>query len=106
MLLGQAPDPEHARQAGERLRELSAQLKLTDEQKEKLRPILLEEAPELKALRDDTSMPRREKAARLREVIQETEGRVKPILTPHQVKKLEKVREDAIRKRLGSRGRM
>ena len=87
-----------------RLQELAALLSLTADQREKIRPILLAEAPKLKALQDDTSLSKRQKADKLREVFKATDAKMKSILTPDQLQKLVKIREDQIKKRLAPQG--
>jgi periplasmic protein CpxP/Spy len=98
------PDSEQIGIAAERLQELAALLSLTADQREKVRPILLAEAPRLKAVRDDTSMSKRQKADKLREIFKATDAKMKPILTPDQMQKLQRIREDAIKKRLAAQG--
>lgn len=76
----------------ERLKQLAEELKLTDEQKEKLKPIFQEEMEKLKALREDTATPREAKFAKFREIQQANEAKIKPILTAEQVEKWEKLK--------------
>lgn len=78
----------------ERLKQLAEELKLTDEQKEKLKPILQEEGEKLKALREDTTTAREAKVAKYREIQQGIEAKIKPILTAEQAEKWEKARAE------------
>ena len=98
------PDADQIGIAAERLQELAALLSLTADQREKIKPILLAEAPRLKAVRDDTSHSKQQKADKLREIFKATDAKMKPILTPDQLQKLQKIREDAIKKRLAAQG--
>jgi hypothetical protein len=100
IVLAQIPDPEHEKLATERLQEISAKINLTEDQKEKIKPILMTEAPKLKALRDDSSLTRRKRFQKLRAIMDETSASLKPILTADQFKTLQRMRDDAVRKRM------
>jgi Spy/CpxP family protein refolding chaperone len=76
-----------------RMQQMAQELNLTDPQKEKIRPILREEAPKVQAIKEDTSMPRREKFSKMMEVRNETNAKIAPILTPGQQKKFELMRQ-------------
>jgi hypothetical protein len=101
----QIPDTERARAVVQRLQQISSDLNLTEDQKEKIRPIILKEAPKLKALQDDTSLSRGQKLLRLRTILNGTNTQLKPILTPDQAKRLRQIRDDEIRKRLSGSNR-
>jgi hypothetical protein len=103
VVLAQTPEPEHEKLAAERLQEISAQLKLTEDQKEKIKPVLMKEAQKLKALKEDTSLTRRKRFQGLRAIMDETSASLKPILTPDQLRTLQKMRDDLVRKRMSSR---
>ncbi len=89
-------------QGAPRLEELAKDLNLTDDQKEKLKPILTEDAEKLKALRADDKMERRERAQKMRDIRTDLDAKMKPILNDEQWKKLEesraKAREEAKKK--------
>ena len=103
VVLAQTPDPEHEKLAAERLHEISTQLNLTEDQKEKIKPVLMKEAPKLKALKEDTSLTRRKRFQGLRAIMDETSASLKPILSADQLKALQKMRDDAVRKRMTAR---
>ncbi len=90
---------------GERLQELSAKLNLTEEQKAQIKPILEEQAPKMKAIRDDSSLDRRGKMQKAMEVRSETDSKIRPILTKEQQDILdaerEKMRENMKKRRRG-----
>ena len=94
------PVSEQDKIAAQRLRDLAAMLSLTSAQREKIRPIVLAEAPRLKAVRDDASLSKQQKADKLREIFKDTDAKMKPILTPQQMENLKRIREDEIKKRL------
>ncbi|MBI3875986.1 MAG: hypothetical protein HY300_08515 [Verrucomicrobia bacterium] len=88
--------PERGKAApGDRLKELAEQLNLTDEQKEKLKPIVQEEVEKLKALREDATLSRQDKVAKFREIQEGAQAKIKAILTPEQQEKMDKLREKA-----------
>lgn len=94
------PVSEQDKIAAQRLRDLAAMLSLTSAQREKIRPIVLAEAPRLKAVRDDASLSKQQKADKLREIFKDTDAKMKPILSPQQMENLKRIREDEIKKRL------
>jgi len=92
----------------ERLQKMATDLNLTDAQKEQLLPILQEEGAKLKELRADTSLDRRSRAQKMREIQQSFQTKINPILDEEQRKKWEKMREEArdeMKKNRGKRNR-
>jgi hypothetical protein len=77
-----------------KLEKISAQLQLTPAQKEQIKPILMEEAPKMKALKSNTTMPPLQKARQMREISDETDAKLKPILNPQQYAKWEQIRAE------------
>ncbi len=71
----------------ERLQRMSERLNLTDEQKEKIRPILQDQANQLKALREDTSLSPAQRREKRRKIGQATRKQIAQILTPEQKEK-------------------
>jgi Spy/CpxP family protein refolding chaperone len=67
-------------------------LKLTEPQKEKIKPILEEQTKQIRALRDDKTIPRENRASKYLEIRQATHDKIKPILTPEQAKVFDKNR--------------
>jgi len=78
-------------EAAAKLEKISAALQLTPAQKQQIRPILMEEAPKLKALKSDTSLPPLQKAMKMRQITEATDGKLQPILTPEQYQKLQQM---------------
>ena len=89
---GAAPQTDKAA-ALQKLEKMSAALKLTPQQKQQVRPILMEEAPKLKALKTDTSLGPLQKAMKMRQIADDTDAKLKPILTPSQYQTWEQMRE-------------
>jgi hypothetical protein len=71
-------------EAMQKLQKMSAALQLTPEQKKQVMPILMDEAPQIKALKADTSMPPLQKAMKMRQIGESTDNKMKPILNPQQ----------------------
>jgi Spy/CpxP family protein refolding chaperone len=78
--------------AKEHLKKLAAELQLTDQQKEQLKPILRDEAQKLKSLRAETGVTKRQKRAQLIQIRQDLVARVKTVLTPEQFAKWQELR--------------
>ncbi|HET7100554.1 MAG TPA: hypothetical protein VFJ52_05335 [Terriglobia bacterium] len=87
----------------DQLARLTKQLKLTDEQQAKIKPILEEQHNKMMDLRQDTSMSREDRFARFREVRQDSLEKIKPILTPEQQKQWEKIQQNRRERRRGPR---
>jgi Spy/CpxP family protein refolding chaperone len=69
-------------------------IKATDEQKEKLKPIFKERDDKLKALRGDTSIAQEDRAAKRKEITEATTAKVKGVLDADQFAKYEKFLKD------------
>jgi len=83
----------------ERLKQLSEALKLTDEQKTQLAPILKEEGEKLRAIFEDTKSSREEKGKKMQEARKDLTAKVKAVLTPEQAEKYEKIQAEMAAKR-------
>ncbi len=80
-------------EAMQKLEKMSAALQLTPAQKKQVRPILMEEAPKLQALKGNTSLGPMQKAMQMRQIANDTDTKLKPILTPQQYQTWEQMRE-------------
>lgn len=83
----------------ERLERLSKELDLTDDQKAKLKPIFEAEADKMKALREDTSMSREDRRAKMMEIQQKSSEDIKAVLTKDQQKKYDEMRQRMMERR-------
>ena len=63
-------------------------LNLTEDQKTKLRPIIMEENQQIEALRNDTTMTQDQKIAKANQIRADASPKIKAILTPEQLQKL------------------
>ena len=76
---------------------IAQQLNLTPQQKEKILPILIDEAPKVQAIKNDNSLSKIQKIQQLRAIHQQTDPQMKAILTPEQYQKLRAIRQQTIR---------
>ncbi len=76
---------------------LRQSLDLSDAQAKELEPVLKEQQDKLNALRRDTSLSRREGVARLKEIQQTADSKIKVQLTPEQAEKWQQVRANPSR---------
>ena len=79
-------------EAMQKLEAMSAQLKLTPAQKKQVLPILMDEAPKMKELKANTSLPPMQKAMQMRQIANDTDTKLKPILTPSQYQTWQQMR--------------
>jgi Spy/CpxP family protein refolding chaperone len=80
----QNPSPQGEGMVEARLQKMSQQLTLTDEQREKIRPILRNEAEELTAVRSNSNLTQGEARRRARRIRRSTHRHIFQILTPEQ----------------------
>jgi len=76
---------------GDRLKMMSEALALTDAQKEKIKPIIADEAAALKALRDDTSVTEDARRGKMRDIRQAHAAKIRAVLTPQQQAKFDDI---------------
>ncbi len=79
--------------------QFSIDLGLTEQQKQKIVPILKEEVQQLGALKKDTSLSALKKVERLREISNSFDAKIAPLINPEQQQKFQAMREE-MRKRL------
>jgi periplasmic protein CpxP/Spy len=75
------------------LRNLTQQLNLTPEQREKLRPIILDEGEQLHEVRINEQMRLEQKRAKNIEIREAFAPKILPLLTPEQQEKFKKLQE-------------
>jgi Spy/CpxP family protein refolding chaperone len=86
-------DPEVRAAVQEHLQRISAELNLTGEQKEQLKPILQSEVRQLQSVKNDASLSPEQKLAKAQEIHQDLQSQMASVLTPEQQKKLVAMRE-------------
>jgi Spy/CpxP family protein refolding chaperone len=94
--------PHHGQHASH-LEWLSKELNLTDEQKEKVKPILDEQTKQMHAAQEDTSLSQEQKHDKMKQIHQSTHSQINDILTPEQQKKFAALKEQQKEHREGSR---
>jgi Spy/CpxP family protein refolding chaperone len=83
---------------------ISQQLNLTPQQKVKVLPILRDELPKVKAIENNNSLTRMQKAQQIRAIHQQTDPQMKAILTPEQYEKLKAIRQHTIKEATETHG--
>ncbi len=71
---------------------MQSSISLSDEQVRKLEPVFKEKEDKINALRRDVSLSRKAKVAKLKEIQQGTDAKIKAHLTPEQADKWQKLR--------------
>jgi Spy/CpxP family protein refolding chaperone len=77
---------------------LTEKLNLTDEQRAKLRPILQDQAQQLKAVHDDTSLSPEQKHAKKKAIHESLHEQINSVLTPEQQAKFKQMKQEAMEK--------
>jgi hypothetical protein len=85
------------------LQRLAEQLKLTEEQQTKLRPVLEEQAKKMMALRQDRELTPEQRRERMQKIREESTPKIKGILTTEQFGQYEKLQAQ-MRERAGREG--
>jgi hypothetical protein len=73
--------------------QLAIELGLTEQQKQQIIPILKQEGPQLKALKENTSLKPMEKIERLKQISSSVDAKITPLLNADQQKKFQEIRE-------------
>ena len=71
----------HRDRVGERLKWLSQQLNLTEDQKKQLRPILADEFRQMRAVGEDTSLTQGHKREKMKQIHEASRPQIQTILT-------------------------
>lgn len=78
----------------QRLEKMGKDLKLTDAQKKKIKPILEDSGKKMMALRDDQATPREQKRPKMEAIRKESNDKIMAILTKEQKAKMLKMEEE------------
>ncbi len=98
---------ERGGQRGLRMAQLKEQLGLTDEQVEKLKPILAGNREKMVALRDDAALTKEQRMEKIKELLKSSEDEITPILNAEQLEKYkaaQQKRREAMAKRRAEQG--
>src|SRR5882724_10623991 len=85
-----------AQQQSAKLEEIAKYLSLTPQQKDKILPILADEAPKVREIKNDPSLSRMQRAQRIKAIHQQNDPQMKAILSPEQYQKLQAMRHKSI----------
>ncbi|HZU43125.1 MAG TPA: hypothetical protein VE994_10665 [Terriglobales bacterium] len=75
----------------QQLDHLSKQLNLNDDQKQKVKPLLDQQAEQMQSLRQDTSLSQQDRRAKFQEIHQSTMSQIRSLLDEKQQKKFDKM---------------
>ena len=89
-----AIDPEAVAKAEARLQQLTTELSLSDDQKAQIKPILLDAARRIKAVKDDPHRTIDSKKSKVDEIHDGARGQIRQFLSPDQSKKLDTLKEN------------
>ncbi|HWY55658.1 MAG TPA: hypothetical protein VNZ03_14420 [Terriglobales bacterium] len=99
------PDKRTGMQRGEsvdqHLQMLSEKLNLTDDQKEKLKPILQDQMQQMKAVREGGSLSEEQKRAKMKSIHESLHDQINAVLTPEQQSKFKQMRQEQMQKHTG-----
>jgi len=84
---GMAMSPE------QRLQHMTKQLNLSEDQQQKIKPILEQESQQMQALRADSAMSQQDRHSKMMEIRQNSMSQIMPILNPDQQKKWEEMQQ-------------
>jgi Spy/CpxP family protein refolding chaperone len=87
---GAAPSPSESETVGHSANDvldmMVKRLSLTDEQKSKILPIIVERRQKIQEVRTTSALPRRQKMGQVRGIYEDTDKRINALLTPEQQK--------------------
>ena len=81
-----------------RLKMLTEKLNLTEDQQAKLKPVLEDQAKQMKALHDDASLAPADKQAKMKDIHESSIEKMNAILTPDQQAKWKQMRQEMMQK--------
>jgi periplasmic protein CpxP/Spy len=73
----------------QRLQHMTKQLNLSEDQQQKIKPILEQESQQMQALHQDSTISQQDRRSKMMQIRQDTMSQIKPILNSDQQKKLE-----------------
>jgi protein CpxP len=79
---------------GDMMKKMAEELNLTDNQKEKLKPIMKEQGEKMKAVWDDAAASQDDKRAKMKEIRDAGATKIKAVLTPEQLPKFEAMQKE------------
>lgn len=90
------PPPAKAhKHAAQNTKQILEKLNLTDEQKEKIKPLLKDQAEQMKTMNQDSSLSRADKRSKRKEIQEATNTKLKAIMSEDQFTQWEKLTSEA-----------
>lgn len=83
------------------LQMLTEKLNLTPDQQAKLKPLLEDQAQQMKAVRDDSSLSEEQRKAKMKAIHESFHDQMSTVLTPEQQTKLKEMKHDSMEKHKG-----
>jgi len=83
---GEHMGPGHRMSPDEELQRLDKALKLTDDQKGQIKPILEDRQQKMQSLRSDTSLSEQDRRSKMRSIVQDSNGKIRDLLNDDQKK--------------------
>jgi len=75
----------------QQLQRMTKTLNLSDDQQQKIKPLLENQSQQMQSLRQDTTMSREDRMAKMQQIRQSTNEQIKEILNPDQQKQFEQM---------------
>ena len=76
------------------MNQFAIELGLTEQQKQQILPFLKQEAPQLEALKKNTSLTPLQKVEQLKQISSSIDAKIMPLLDPPQQKKFQEIRDE------------
>jgi Spy/CpxP family protein refolding chaperone len=89
-----------------RLKMLTEKLNLTEDQQAKMKPILEDQAKQMKALHDDASLAPADKHAKMKELHESSTEKINAVLTADQQTKWKQMKQEMMEKHKDMKGQM
>ena len=84
----------HMPTVDDQLKHLNKELKLSDDQQAKLKPILEDQRQQMDQVRNDSSLSRQDRFSKMQELRQSSDTQIKAVLNEDQQKSFDKMREE------------
>jgi periplasmic protein CpxP/Spy len=83
----------HRMSPDEELQRLDKALKLTDDQKTSIKPILEDRQKKMESLRSDTSLSREDRMGKMKSIMEESNGKIRDVLNDDQKKQFDEMQQ-------------
>ena len=85
----------HRMSAADELQRLDKSLKLTDDQKGQIKPILEDRQKKMESLRSDTSLSPQDRRGKMRSIMEDSNGKIRDVLNDDQKKQFDEMQQHA-----------